>query len=582
VTARLPSGVAGVVDDLFEAFLEGADGAPAPGVAYGVVVDGELVHAGGLGTAVVGEERTPGPDTVFRIASMTKSFVAAAVLVLRDRGLLSLDDPVQQHAPEAAGIDAGGGAPAITIRQLLCMSAGLPQDDPLADRLESVSEAELTGILAAPKTFVWAPGLAFDYSNLGFATLGRVVANVGGASFQDVIDRELIRPLGLLATRWSAREVVPGTLAPGYRSLDGAWELQPMQETGAFSAIGGLFSSVRDIATWIGGYCDSWAPGGGIGSHPLDRASRREQQRVATAVPPQLARDHRGRLRVVAGGYCLGLVSEEDLGIGRVVSHSGGYPGYGTHMRWHPATRIGIVALANGRYAPVWDPAAAALGQVVEALSGRRCPPPAATAFAAAQDAVDGLLGEWDDDLVAGFAPNVELDEPIARRRAEAARLAATHGRLRRAGGVTLATPLRGSWWLSGDRGRVRAFVALTFEDPPRIQELSFTSVPEPPEDLAAAVAAIVAVVGGADDALLPACTDAVVRAELGAVVRELAVLVAPCTVAGPSHGNGIDTATFEIHGRAVTLELALQQDPAGGGISSVRIDPVDRPATTA
>ena len=83
-------------------------GKSTPGLAYAVVLNGEVIHHGGRGVARVnsaGEEPTPGPDTVFRIASMTKSFVAAAILILRDRGALRLDDSVDAHIPELCGQD---------------------------------------------------------------------------------------------------------------------------------------------------------------------------------------------------------------------------------------------------------------------------------------------------------------------------------------------------------------------------------------------------------------------------------------------------------------------------------------------
>ena len=106
-----------------------------PGVAYGVVVGGELVHARGIGTLRVGEEAPPDADSVFRIASMTKSFTAATILGLRDEGRLALDDPIARHVPELAELRGPtADSPAITVRHLLTMSAGLATDDPWGDR----------------------------------------------------------------------------------------------------------------------------------------------------------------------------------------------------------------------------------------------------------------------------------------------------------------------------------------------------------------------------------------------------------------------------------------------------------------
>src|SRR3954453_20229538 len=98
----------------------------APALAWGVVRDGKLDASGGSGAD---------EHTVFRIASMTKSFTAACVLALRDDGVFALDDPIAAHAPELAAV--GGpttDAPAVSIRHLLTMSAGIATDDPWADR----------------------------------------------------------------------------------------------------------------------------------------------------------------------------------------------------------------------------------------------------------------------------------------------------------------------------------------------------------------------------------------------------------------------------------------------------------------
>ena len=124
--ASSPDDVTERVDKLFEAFF--ARGV-TPGLAYGLVMDGKLVHTGGMGTLRVGESATPGPNSIFRIASMTKSFIAATVLLLRDEGLLRLDDLAEEWVPELKGVPLAttDSAPP-TVRQLLSMNAGLPED----------------------------------------------------------------------------------------------------------------------------------------------------------------------------------------------------------------------------------------------------------------------------------------------------------------------------------------------------------------------------------------------------------------------------------------------------------------------
>ena len=126
------------------------------------------MHTAGLGVLRVGETNaTPAADSVFRIASMTKSFVAAAVMLLRDDGVLRLDDPVQYWVPELAGmtLPTTDSRPP-TVRQLLSMSGGFPEDDPWADRLESMSDEEYTKLAGQPKTLSRAPGIAWEYRSV--------------------------------------------------------------------------------------------------------------------------------------------------------------------------------------------------------------------------------------------------------------------------------------------------------------------------------------------------------------------------------------------------------------------------------
>jgi CubicO group peptidase (beta-lactamase class C family) len=581
---ELPTHLAEQVDARFAAFATDGDGPRAPGIAWGVSIGGRLVHTGSVGTLRDGEAAPPTPDSAFRIASMTKSFTSAAVLVLRDEGRLVLDDAVARHVPELAGL-AGpvDDAPPITVRALLAMGSGLPTDDPLADRLEDLPEDAFSALLRAPKTAAWASGVAYEYSNLGYAILGRLIANVSGVGFQDFVAERLLRPLGLTSTAFSAADLPAEAVAAGHHRVDDSWQVQPELRPGAFSPIGGLYSSVRDIATWMAGFCDAWPPRDGPGiDHPLSRATRREMQQIATTIPPVLHRDHAGRLQVIAGGYCLGLVSEEDVVTGRAISHSGGYPGFGSHMRWHPATGIGVVALANGRYVPTWEPATDAIELLVAGGAGRRRRIAPAAALESARDDVERLLQGWDDGIAARFAHNVGLDDPLERRRAAVERLSETHGHLRRDGELDCETPLRGRWWLAGERGgRVEATVWLTAEVPPRIQWLEFESVPDPPPAATAAAAACVAAVnaGGGLPAEL-AFTDDGARHGAALVVGDAAAHLAPCELREVLRGDGASKATFLVDSAAGPFDLAITLDVADGRLARVELTPRARPTT--
>ena len=138
---------------------------------------------------------------------MTKSFIATAVLSLRDEGRLDIDAPLGEVAPDLAALaEAGPDAPPVTVRQLLTMDAGLPQDDPWADRLMAHDSAWVTReLFARGATRSRAPGTAFEYSNYSWAALGRVVATVTGQRFQDVVRERVLEPLGLCAHRLERR-----------------------------------------------------------------------------------------------------------------------------------------------------------------------------------------------------------------------------------------------------------------------------------------------------------------------------------------------------------------------------------------
>lgn len=230
----------------------------APGVAYGVVIDGKLVHSGGLGTLRVGEDVTPRADSIFRIASMSKSFVAATVLLLRDEGVLQLDDPMEKWIPELKGQPlATDDANKPTVRHCLSMNSGLPEDDPWADRLESMPDDEYTALVGSPKTYGRAPGVAYEYSNLGYTLLGRLIQNAAGcdsaSAMLEYISARIIQPLGMKDTAWTDDDLDKTRLATGYVNIDGEWSTHgaEVQKPGAFSALGGIYSTVADLAVWV-------------------------------------------------------------------------------------------------------------------------------------------------------------------------------------------------------------------------------------------------------------------------------------------------------------------------------------------
>src|SRR5262245_54343530 len=162
--------------------------AHAPGAAWGIIVDGQLAHTGATGFRDVAAQAPVDADTVFRIASMTKSFTAMAILKLRDEGKLSLDDPAERYVPEMAGFQyPTSDAPKITVRHLLSHAEGFPEDNPWGDRQLADTEEQLSAMLRGGIPFSNVPGVAYEYSNFGFAILGRIVASVSAMQYTDYV-----------------------------------------------------------------------------------------------------------------------------------------------------------------------------------------------------------------------------------------------------------------------------------------------------------------------------------------------------------------------------------------------------------
>ena len=415
-------------------------------IAWGVVAEGELVLTG---SHAADPDPLPTEHTVFRIASMTKSFTAASILILRDRGTLRLDDPVAEIAPEfAAVVGPTTDSPPITVRHLLSMAAGMVTDDVWADRHLDIADDGLDALLSNGATFSWTPHTHGEYSNLGYAMLGRVIRRVAGTSAQDFITDNLLRPLAMSRTTWLQPR--HDDWARPYDVVDErrVVELEPLGD-GAIAPMGGLWSCVSDLARWVTWLDGAFPPRDDVETGPLCRASRREMQQVYRAFPTEhTAAEGEGAdavpERIDGGGYGYGLFVRHDTRFGHFVYHSGGLPGYGSNMRWLPGRGIGVIALGNATYVPM----SAMARRMLEIIDDHglippiTCRPSAALADAAHRLAV--LLSNWSDSEASElFADNVALDESFTRRARRAADMSAAHGALTVVS-VDAITPMRG------------------------------------------------------------------------------------------------------------------------------------------
>jgi CubicO group peptidase (beta-lactamase class C family) len=224
-----------------------------PGMVWGVVIDGRLAHVESAGVRDRSSNAPVTAGTVFRIASMTKSFTALAVLKLRDEGKLSLEDPVSKWIPEFARMELPtlDTAP-LRIRQLMSHSAGFPEDNPWGDQQLSVSDADLTQWLRRGIPFSTPPGSRYEYSNYAFGLLGRVVTKASGMPYEKYVRAEILAKLGMDASTFEFSEEPANARAAGYRlQPDGTYLEEAPLPHGVFGSMGGLLTTATDLGKYV-------------------------------------------------------------------------------------------------------------------------------------------------------------------------------------------------------------------------------------------------------------------------------------------------------------------------------------------
>ncbi len=455
-----------------------------PGLAFGVVMDGALVYDFFHGVQNVETNASVTRDTRFRIASMSKSFVAMAILKLRDEKKLRLDDRVAKYIPELKTLAyPTKDSPEITIRHLLTMSPGFPEDNPWGDRQMAIGEREFSKWLRAGIPFSNAPNVMFEYSNYAYAILARVVTRVSGRTFQKYITKNILQPLGMNATVWDKTRVPIEHFASGYRWEDEQFKPEPILSDGAFAGMAGLFTTIPDFARYMNFLLDAFPPRDDADSGPVKRATAREMQQLARfeeVVERTTAQDSKWH---AANGYGFGLAVWHDDFLGYGVSHGGGLPGYGSYYYMLPEHGIGIVAFTNKTYSGVgrifpelWVRLAKAGG-----VHPRQIQP--ARVLVEMRDVVQRWLEGGDDaELISNAADNLFLDRDLAHRGADLEKIRAELGAFRHIGEFVSLNALRAKWTIECDKGALDVFVTLAPTMPPQLQMLNLTARVDNPE----------------------------------------------------------------------------------------------------
>lgn len=362
------------------------EGVPGVGIA---LVDREgVIWAGGVGVASL-ESRVPvDGDTVFRVASITKSIVALGAVRLAEQGRLDLDRPLAQVIPDVAIDNAWERVAPVTLAHALEHTAGfddmrfnewLTADDALAP-------ADALAINPRSRTVRWRPGSRMSYSNVGYTVAGRAIEAAAGEPFDTWLRREVLVPLGMVTADFRRTPVLEARLATGYVARERPIRFSPI----AHRPSGSLLASARDLAHLV----QFW----------LRRGDR---------FPPIVSRDGLARIERTATlpypatdvGYGLGNYGDVSHPV-RGRGHDGGLPGFVSTMRYFPELGVGYVVLLNATHSPraffsirdlVFAHVAAgrALPPLPEIPSGPRRPPAADFfAFANPRHALFGFVDQ--------------------------------------------------------------------------------------------------------------------------------------------------------------------------------------------
>jgi len=293
-----------------------------PGLALLVSRSGKIVRAEGFGLANVELQVPVKPETVFQSGSVGKQFTATAVMMLVEEDKVGLDDPLTKYFA-----DAPASWKEVTVRELLSHTAGFGDYPEKFDFRKDRTEAELLKLVEGIP-LAYPPGTKWEYSNLGFLTLGILIHRVTGEFYGDFLQQRIFQPLGMQTTRIiSEADIVPNR-ASGYRLVKGDLKNQdwvaPMVNT---TADGSLYFSILDLSKWDAAlYTEKL----------LKRSSLNQMWTPAKLKNGQSNKD----------GYGFGWFIGERQGH-RVISHDGAWQGFKTAIARYVDDQLTVVVLTN-------------------------------------------------------------------------------------------------------------------------------------------------------------------------------------------------------------------------------------------
>src|SRR5215831_6058571 len=309
------------VDKLFSQW----DKPDSPGCALGVIKDGQFVYKRGYGSANLDYNAPLTSESVFYIASTSKQFTAASILLLVRRGAISLDDDIRKYFPELPKYEAP-----ITVNHLVHHTSGVRDYLELMGMAgrkmdEPFDNEEAVELIARQKRLNFKPGERFLYSNSNYVLMAEIVRRASGKSLREFADENIFRPLGMTNTHFNDdRTAVVKNRVVSYAPISPGRFRQFVKTIEAMGD-GNLLTTVEDLAKWDQNFYDNKVGSEGFSQQLLTRTKLNNGEEIP---------------------YAFGLVNEEYKGL-KAVSHGGGFMGFRTEMIRFPEQHFTSICLCN-------------------------------------------------------------------------------------------------------------------------------------------------------------------------------------------------------------------------------------------
>ena len=390
-----------------------------PGISFGIVLDQDMLFQKGYGFSNLRRKTPADENTIYSICSISKLFTGISVMQLRDQGKLTLRDPVSKHLDyvDLPLVNEMSGPP--RIQGMLTHSSGLPRESDFPywrDKFPFPDREQMIERLSQQKMLYAADSL-YQYSNLGMALLGEIVAKASGKGYETYVQEQILDPLNMTDTRPSFPTELHGKqMAIGYTGIGRDQKRKPVKpfDTKAIASAAGFTSSVADLAKFAQWQFRLLASERLNPDEVLHPNTLREMQRVHWVDPDWKAT------------YGLGF-SVRKVGESTVVGHGGGCPGYITQFAMVPKHKLAVIALTNAGDGPAFQIAGSALKVVGGALAKIKSPSKTSAIdlsdyagnYAAGVWGGEAAVRVWGDQLAMIRLPAPEIGDVVKLKHVE-------------------------------------------------------------------------------------------------------------------------------------------------------------------